>query len=121
MKAIKEFWKDNKDKIIFGAKCVAVSFGIGFNCAAIGFGNGFIKGMKYESSSYASVINRLLDEKQDPAAFLSSIEDDDYILDELRNRMYNEIKVPYGDHLTGVVDVMKDVLDNHWREDGYER
>ena len=106
----KEFWKDNKDKIIFGAKCVAVGFGIGF-----------IKGVICESNNDASVINRLLDEKQDPAAFLSSIEDDDYILDELRNRMYNEIKVPYGDHLTGVVDVMKDVLDNHWREDGYER
>lgn len=110
MRIIKEFWKDNKDKIIFGAKCVTIGFGIGF-----------IKGVIYESNSDALVINRLLDEKKDPAAFLRSIEDDDYILDELRNRMYNEIKVPDGNHLTGVVDVMKDTLDNHWREEGYER
>ena len=48
---LKIFWNDNKDKIIFAAKCYLVGFAIGF-----------IKGMNAESRHLASLVDLLPDD-----------------------------------------------------------
>lgn len=125
----KGFWNKNKGKIIFGAKCLAVGFGIGFvkggidMLAAINQRN---DASDYTVRAMFNTIDAKMDDLSsklpacDPAAFLKTIKNDDYILDELRNRTYDHIYIDETDIGKDVVEIMKDVLDNHWRADGYE-
>lgn len=112
---VKGFWNKNRSKIIFGAKCLAVGFGIGFV-------KGIITESKYGNNGLLYTISEKLDDvcDPDPATFLRRIKDDDLFLNELRNRTYDYIFINEEDVGKNVVDIMKDVLDNHWRPDGYE-
>ena len=115
----KGFWNKNKSKIIFGAKCLAVGFGIGFV-------KGIITESKYGNNVLLYTMSEKLDKIYDYIPYLSTkdflrgIKDDDLLLNELHNRAYDGIIINEEDVGKDVVEVMKDVLDNHWRADGYE-
>lgn len=127
---VKGFWNKNKGKIIFGAKCLAVGFGIGFvkggvdMLAAINYKEKV--NFYYKIGAMFNTIDANIDDLSsklpecDPAAFLRHIKDDDLILNELRNRTYDHIYIDETDIGKDVVEIMKDILDNHWRADGYE-
>ena len=115
----KVFWNKNKGKIIFGAKCLGVGFGIGFVKGMITMANASDRGIISELSDKFDTLASKLPE-HDPVAFLKKIDNDDLLLNELRRRYYNEIEVCTDDGRKGVIDIMKDVLDNHWRAEGYE-
>lgn len=116
---VKKFWGENKEKLMFGGRCLAIGVGIGLI-------KGIVIGGKAYSYGSCTILSSKLDEltaklpECDPVIFLKSIKNDDLLLNELRNRMYNEITVCADDVGKGVVDIMQDVLDNHWRVDGYE-
>lgn len=115
----KVFWNKNKGKIIFGAKCLAVGFGIGFVKGYITNDKNSNKDMFYQiTNRLDNLISKL--PECDPEVFLRTIKNDDLLLNELRRRYYNEIDVCSEDIGKGVVDIMEDVLDNHWRAEGYE-
>lgn len=115
----KVFWNKNKGKIIFGTKCLAVGFGIGFV-------KGIITESKYGNNGLLYTMSEKLDRIYDYIPYLSTkdflrgIKDDDLLLNELRNRTYDGILISEEDVGKDVIEIMKDVLDNHWRADGYE-
>lgn len=117
---VKKFWGENKEKLIFGVKCVAVGFGIGLIKGIVAGGKAYsYGGYAMLSSKLDEIATKLPD--CDPVIFLKSVKNDDLLLNELRDRMYNEITVCADDVGKGVVDVMQDlkyipqhfVLDNH--------
>lgn len=126
----KVFWNKNKSKIIFGAKCLAVGFGIGFVKGGIDMlaATNYKEKMNiyYKIGAMFNTMDAKMEDltskipECDPELFLRNIKNDDLLLNELRNRYYNEIDICSEDIGKGVVDIMEDVLDNHWRADGYE-
>lgn len=115
----KVFWNNNKGKIIFGAKCLAVGFGIGFVKGYITNDKDSNKDIFYQITNRLDKLTLKLPE-YDPELLLRNIKNDDLLLNELRRRYYNEIDICSEDIGKGVVDIMEDVLDNHWRPEGYE-
>lgn len=115
----KRFWNKNKSKIIFGAKCLGVGFGIGFV-------KGIITESKYGNNGLLYTMSEKLDRIYDYIPYLSTkdflrgIKDDDLLLNELRNRTYDGILISEEDVGKDVIEIMKDILDNHWRAYGYE-
>lgn len=115
----KGFWNKNRDKIIFGAKCLGVGFGIGFV-------KGIITESKYGNNGILYTMSEKLDRIYDYIPYLSTkdflrgIKDDDLLLNELRNRTYDGILISEEDVGKDVIEIMKDVLYNHWRPEGYE-
>lgn len=116
---VKGFWNKNKSKIIFGAKCLGVGFGIGFVKGYITNDKDSNKDIFYQITNRLDKLTSKLPE-YDPELFLRTIKNDDLLLNELRHRYYNEIDICSEDVGKGVVDIMEDVLDNHWRAEGYE-
>lgn len=116
---VKGFWNKNKSKIIFGAKCLGVGFGIGFVKGYITNDKDSNKDIFYQITNRLDNLTSKLPE-YDPELFLRTIKNDDLLLNELRRRYYNEIDICREDVGKGVVDIMEDVLDNHWRAEGYE-
>ena len=126
----KVFWNKNKSKIIFGAKCLAVGFGIGFVKGGIDMlaATNYKEKMNiyYKIGAMFNTIDAQMEDLSskipecDPELFLRNIKNDDLLLNELRRRYYNEIDICSEDIGKGVVDIMEDVLDNHWRAEGYE-
>ena len=128
---VKGFWNKNKSKIIFGAKCLAVGFGIGFVKGGIDMlaATNYKEKMNiyYKIGAMFNTMDAKMEDltskvpECDPAVFLKTIKNDDLLLNELRDRCYNEITVyDEGIKRRGVVDIMEDVLNNHWRAEGYE-
>lgn len=115
----KVFWNKNKGKIIFGAKCLGIGFGIGFIKGMVAMSNASDRGMFGVLSDKIDTLSSKFPE-QDPVTFLKKIDNDDLLLNELRRRYYNEIDICSEDIGKGVVDIMEDVLNNHWRPEGYE-
>ena len=98
-------WEDNKDKFIFGAKCLAVGLGIGFI-------KGMISESKYSFDRISDLSERLINVSNNKFKdIINSIPDSD-LLNELRERGYNDYEVMDDGKMRGLIDIAENILED---------